>query len=176
MPPVTFQFLAVIILSFAYGLLVGATLGPLVRVFRPAEKRAAVFVGHTDPMPTPEARRRRDRFLLVMVGFAILLSALAGFLYVFDASKDSERVRCGAAYNVQDGLARDERDRVMRRQTRTELEVWQDLRDQLARPTGPTTRDLVRTVKVQIKALRKLQNTRAANPYPEPTMCGDGRD
>lgn len=136
---------------------------------------------HNEPVPTTPGRRR---LIIILVLLSVLLSASANVLQIRNGQADKQRdqdyrdqVSCNTEYNKLDGIARDDRNGAATTSTSTELDFLRAIRDQTVNPTGDQAAQLKRfldTIDARITSLEAVEDSRDANPYPDPEGCADG--
>lgn len=164
--------LVVGLVSFAVGVGVGLLFRDAFELYR---------TGHGFVLSFSRRLLASRRFGIYLVTAALVVNAALGGLLISTRSAQQDQADRHAAltvclerYNRLSGIARDDRDRVARGITATELQLWRRFRRMIAVPADTGGRaEALDAIDDYTAKIRLLQETRNANPYPDPGLCRD---
>lgn len=129
-----------------------------------------------DPMPTPQARRARQRRMqllqtttVVVVMIAMLLTGLS-WMQTARTNTEQDRRECRRLSEVSAALQG--RTSVYKEKAIPEQELWRELRREIIKLTGDRTSPAVAAIEEYLKSQRLYVKHLAENPYPDAEDCG----
>lgn len=118
------------------------------------------------------------RLLSVLLLVALLLNAVVGFALIGARAKADRAERavsdlsnCLESYNRREGDARNERDRVAKRITATEVVLWEQILAVFKGQNQNGSGVVLKAIVTYLDQVHQLQDTRLENPYPDPALC-----